>query len=113
MRMPRRWAMVVAVAALVVAALPAIGARALAPRQLIPCAQTSIGDRTVNAPVVVNTTTLTFGVEPIGQDVGGVAVFTFDDLIVSSSGTVNVVGSRPLALLARDDIIVESGDRSS
>src|SRR5688572_5431292 len=74
---------------------------------LDPLVYTSLGNLAPTGTVTVNTDTLTMsggGVSETGIDVGGVAVFTFDDVDIDT--TFNVVGSRPLAILSKTTLDV-------
>ncbi len=82
---------------------------------LDPLAYTSLGDFTLTAPATIDTDACTFddGVTVhTGDCSGAVAVFTFDNLTLSDD--IDVVGAKPLALLAQgtldaDGVIDASG----
>jgi hypothetical protein len=81
---------------------------------LDPLAFPSLGDFPVGA-FTINTTTVTIdnslGVPLVtGVDYKGIAVFDFTTLSV---GSINIVGTRPLALLSRDDATIGTLDVSA
>ncbi len=68
---------------------------------------TSLGHFTASGAVVFNTTAMTYGGQPGGIDVDGVAIYVFDSITVPAGTGVIGVGSRPLALLSKSSVQIE------